>query len=189
MKIRAYLEKELSTCDIQIPRSKTLIDVIDLFIKGVRNSGWNSHTAGRFMKKFEEYKPYENSLTWFLADRGRKLCPACQEAKELKAFSKNKSEKSGLRAQCKSCDAKFFQENREKYAARNAKYRSAKLSRTPKWANMHTIDLFYSNCPKGNHVDHIIPLQGEKVSGLHVENNLQYLTAYDNLSKGNKYDI
>ncbi len=35
-------------------------------------------------------------------------------------------------------------------------------------------------------VDHIIPLQGEMVSGLHVHNNLQILTRSKNRSKQNK---
>lgn len=58
--------------------------------------------------------------------------------------------------------------------------------RTPAWANMAAIAEFYSACPPGYHVDHIIPLRGRKVSGLHIETNLQYLPAADNLRKANR---
>ena len=70
-------------------------------------------------------------------------------------------------------------------AALSAKYRANKRNRTPKWANLELIKKIYSNCPKGYHVDHIIPLNGEIVSGLHVQNNLQYLTASENIKKSN----
>ena len=39
------------------------------------------------------------------------------------------------------------------------------------------------------HIDHIIPLNGEFVSGLHVWNNIQVITEQENIKKGNKYDI
>jgi 5-methylcytosine-specific restriction endonuclease McrA len=70
-----------------------------------------------------------------------------------------------------------------------AKRRAAKRSRMPKWADLNVIKQFYVNCPKGMVVDHIIPLQGKLVSGLHVENNLQYLTPIENDSKGNKFNL
>ena len=38
-------------------------------------------------------------------------------------------------------------------------------------------------------VDHIIPLQGERVCGLHWYPNIQVIPQYENRSKGNKYDL
>ena len=64
--------------------------------------------------------------------------------------------------------------------------RAQKLSATPSWANKNVITEIYLNCPDGYHVDHIVPLQGKNVCGLHVEWNLQYLPANENLKKGNR---
>jgi hypothetical protein len=68
------------------------------------------------------------------------------------------------------------------------KYKLDKDHRTPAWANLGAIREFYRNCPDGMTVDHIIPLRGRLVSGLHVENNLQYLTKSQNSSKQNRFD-
>jgi 5-methylcytosine-specific restriction endonuclease McrA len=72
---------------------------------------------------------------------------------------------------------------------RAIKRRAAKLKRTPLWSNKEEIDQFYLNTPRGMTVDHIIPLQGELVSGLHVLDNLQYLTKAENSRKKNKYEV
>lgn len=72
--------------------------------------------------------------------------------------------------------------------AKIAKRRASTLQRTPKWADLVAIKEIYKDCPESYVVDHIIPLQGELVSGLHVPSNLQYLTGSDNSSKRNKFD-
>lgn len=67
------------------------------------------------------------------------------------------------------------------------KREAAKLHRTPRWADMELIRMFYEMCPDGMVVDHILPLQGTHISGLNVLGNLQYLTASENSRKRNKF--
>jgi hypothetical protein len=57
------------------------------------------------------------------------------------------------------------------------------------WTDWESIKKFYKNMPKGMVGDHIIPLQGKKVSGLHVSWNLQYLVSNENYVKHNKCDL
>lgn len=90
-----------------------------------------------------------------------------------------------------------YKKSRSEYRKRNsskrnsyrAKRRASKIQRTPVWSETKEIKEFYANCPEGYQVDHIIPLQGKLVSGLHVLGNLQYLTINENCSKGNQYEI
>jgi hypothetical protein len=84
--------------------------------------------------------------------------------------------------------AAYTKNNPGKTKAKGAKRRTSKLQRTPKYADLKAIEQFYINCPPGMEVDHIIPLQGKLVSGLHVLSNLQYLTPEANRSKGSKFD-
>lgn len=76
--------------------------------------------------------------------------------------------------------------NPGKYRAQKAKRRSALLNAIPPWADLEEIKKVYENCPPGHHVDHIVPLQGRNVCGLHVKWNLQYLSAQENIRKGNR---
>lgn len=72
---------------------------------------------------------------------------------------------------------------------RNQSLRRAKISHaTPVWANQTLIKAMYAAARNhGLEVDHIVPLKGRLVSGLHVENNLQLLTPQQNKRKGNHY--
>jgi len=81
----------------------------------------------------------------------------------------------------------WYNRNKEKQKIKAMFEKAEKLKRMPSWADKEAIEQFYSNRPAGYHVDHIIPLRGKNVSGLHVVENLQYLLACDNMSKGNKF--
>lgn len=82
--------------------------------------------------------------------------------------------------------AAYRARNHQRLIARNMARHAAKMQRTPGWADLRAINEFYEDRPTGHHVDHILPLQGETVSGLHVLENLQYLPAADNIRKSNK---
>jgi hypothetical protein len=71
--------------------------------------------------------------------------------------------------------------------ALKSKYLADRTQRIPGWANMPELVAFYKNCPEGYHVDHVYPLRGKYVSGLHVIGNLQYLPAVENMRKNNRY--
>lgn len=80
----------------------------------------------------------------------------------------------------------YYAEHKSDFFARNSKRRGQLKYATPSWCDMDAIKRIYMDCPSGYHVDHIIPLQGDNVCGLHVSWNLQYLTAEENIAKGNK---
>lgn len=118
-----------------------------------------------------------------------KECSKCKVILDSLEFS------SSTRNLCRCCKAEYnksyYEANKDavkESSRRNAKGGSRVSLNTVAWSNLEEIKEFYQNCPSGWHVDHIIPLKGKNVCGLHVLNNLQYLTQKQNLQKGNSFD-
>ncbi len=91
---------------------------------------------------------------------------------------------------------KWKKENRAKTNKYNSDYRARKLNATPVWLSLiqsKAIEDFYTLAQTLTdttgipyQVDHIIPLKGKTVCGLHVPWNLQILTAEENNKKNAK---
>jgi 5-methylcytosine-specific restriction endonuclease McrA len=80
----------------------------------------------------------------------------------------------------------YNRNNRPRMNGLAASRRANKLKATPFWADKQILKEVYDECPVGMVVDHIVPLQGKIVCGLHVPWNLQYLTQSENSKKSNK---
>lgn len=87
--------------------------------------------------------------------------------------------------------------NKGRANANKKAYKVAKINACPPWLNeehhwmiQEAYDLAQTRSEMLGftwHVDHIVPLRGKKVSGLHVPWNLQVIPGSDNMSKSNKF--
>ncbi len=92
----------------------------------------------------------------------------------------------------------WYQNNKDRVARNSAKRRARRLNATPLWLSDEQrteIDVLYFLCRMisedtgvEHHVDHIIPLKGKTVCGLHVPWNLRIVPKDINLKKNNKLD-
>lgn len=91
----------------------------------------------------------------------------------------------------------YRKENKEKERVRETRRRYSKVNATPKWLTKYhkiqmesfykdAIDLSVETGVK-HHVDHIVPIRGKNVCGLHVPWNLQILRYDENIKKSNKF--
>ena len=139
-----------------------------------------------------------------------KTCSMCKTTKSLFDFSMMDK---GVSRVCRKCqpeaDFVYIDEELKKYRKRwvaknkdkvkktaSKRYKALK-QQTPAWLTPEELEqikcvyataLFCSrSLGESYHVDHIVPLQGDNVRGLHVPWNLQVLKAKDNFSKRHKH--
>ena len=80
-----------------------------------------------------------------------------------------------------------YKKNKEYYVDKTQRKRKRTTNINLSDFNKEKIKKIYASA-EDDHVDHIFPLIHPHFCGLHVPWNLQVLTAFDNLSKGNKVE-
>jgi hypothetical protein len=107
-------------------------------------------------------------------------------------YLKYKTEKHKWKARAQ----KYLKNNKDKVNARTVAYQLAKANRVPLWADKEKIKELYKKAVLKSietgiqwHVDHIVPLRGKLVSGLHVPENLRVIPGIENVKKANRYII
>jgi 5-methylcytosine-specific restriction endonuclease McrA len=130
-------------------------------------------------------------------------CKECDRLKAVRYYSENakkvlirtRQHHSINRDEKNAKALQWAKENPNIRAHHRAARRAAMLQAIPKWADKDAILLKYKerNCMNKltglpHHVDHIVPLQGKNICGLHVAENLRVILARDNLSKNNNWE-
>ena len=104
---------------------------------------------------------------------------------------------------CLLCNKPVFRKGKKACSPTHEKIIAAKIGaghyqeyrnkQKPLWRDVNKIRAIYDECERItkesgilHHVDHIIPLRGQNVSGLHVHENLRIISATENQSKKNK---
>jgi hypothetical protein len=94
---------------------------------------------------------------------------------------------------------KYVQSTRANINSYSANRRAEKLQRTPKWLSDVDFDRIKNEYRLANilskltgeswHVDHVIPLKGKIVSGLHTPSNLRAIKGVENMKKYNEFKV
>lgn len=132
---------------------------------------------------------------WYLKNKDAHLAKCRKRRIENPETEKARYEKNKDRILLRN--KTYRENNRGVVSASKAKRRSQKLKATPKWMTKEDFaavqewyqlakDLQWLSEEK-LHVDHIVPLLGKDVCGLHIAANLQILPASENLRKKNKH--
>lgn len=149
---------------------------------------------------------------------GNKSCWECQKAANAEWESRNVEARTARKRVERAADPELHRSAARRHYDRNLEVQRARLrgkyaknkpayiassrarkkrlvARTPVWSDIGACEAFYSMAMRATRctgirfeVDHIVPLKGERVSGLHVPGNLRILSKLENMRKKNRFE-
>jgi hypothetical protein len=124
-------------------------------------------------------------------------CLDCHKERVLKSYYSSGGKEKQKTEVIRQNKQRWRQRNKGVVNSWTAKRYTAKKQRTPIWISkeeIERIECYYKVAALYNKqglskwdVDHIIPLQGKTVSGLHVSKNLQVICKNKNIEKSNNW--
>jgi len=181
------VEKQCSSCGVKKPRNEYHRSSLNKDgLKGECKSCRSKKEEIRYSCKYEYAE--------------EKWCGKCGEVKHRNAFHNYTRSRDGLTRTCKECRAiagkEYYNKNRKRYIAAARLRRICTEEAMPTWLTKkhhEQIQQIYDHAREcslltGDEyvVDHVIPIKGRSVCGLHVPWNLQVLPSDVNDSKGNR---
>jgi len=192
-----------------VPMSDEVKAKISATKTGVKLTGANLERAKKQVIEIGKNTRFKKGMTmpkeWVEKSAKAKTKYTSEELKEHQrqwvqnninhVYAKQKEWRDANIEKVKDWNKKSRIKHKDRVNATNSKRRADKFNRTPSWLtedDLWIIKEFYDMAilrTKAtnikHHVDHIIPLKGKNVSGLHVPNNLQVITASENVRKNN----
>jgi len=115
-----------------------------------------------------------------------------REENKIKSSDWSKKHYSLNKEKIRQTQKAYYEKNKAVFSQKCALRYARKTQQTPAWLNKgHVAEMegFYTFCQifKGFEVDHIVPIKGKTVSGLHAPWNLQILTEEQNRAKSNNF--
>ena len=191
-------------CKCKIVKSKT-----DFYANKSAKDGLNTfckpcHKADNIARKKQKRQNAEFKLKELEYKKEYRSRTVDQRKNYMKQWHEKHAEQQiAYREQYRKDNNEYFKLyakiNKHTVNARTRRRQASKLQRTPKWLtddDHWMIEQAYELAALRTdmfgfywHVDHILPLQGKTVSGLHVPTNLQVITAKQNYIKSNRLEV